>query len=601
MGQESSRPHLRQTLTLSLTAPVTRRPPRPRSVATAATPTSRESRTGNPKTITPPTEPISQQQVKNHDGGFVYKVDDLVRLARLFCLGTEGGTYYVGDEEMKLENAQCILRLIQAGHGCEVVKMAVEYSKEGRTAKQQGLMLAMAICARQSTDPQTKKLCYEHLHEVCRIPTHLFIFLTYCEALSTGTGWGRAHRRAIANWYLRFQESPQEARRLAMLVTKYRNRNGWSHQDVVRLAHPKPRSDIETHGVTAVLKYVVKGFERAKDDLESTQLLEYFQAVEDVKAQRDPNGINVSGLADIIREHRLVREHVNTQLLQFPDIWEALLDHMPITAMIRNLGKMSSIGMLTPGSPHERTITNKLENLEALKKARIHPFNVLVALLTYKKGKGDVGSLTWTPNRAVLQALDDAFYLTFKLVEPTNKRYLLAVDVSGSMYFGPVNGCKSITPGMAAAALSLVTARTERQCEIVGFSHELVPLAIGDHMKLPDVENAMRRVRMGSTDCSLPMQYALQHKKKFDVFIVYTDNETNSGYIHPSEALRDYRKWSGVTDAKLIVCAMSVTDFSVADPDDANMMDMPGFDTNGPEVMRTFVMGEMQPRPASES
>ncbi|KAK2157726.1 hypothetical protein NP493_1857g00014 [Ridgeia piscesae] len=500
---------------------------------------------------------------------------------------------------MKLENAQCILRLIQAGHGAEVVKMAVEYSVEGRTAKQQGLMLAMAICARQSIDPQTKRLCYEHLHEVCRIPTHLFIFLTYCEGLSAGTGWGRAHRRAIANWYLRFQESPQEARRLAMLVTKYRNRNGWSHQDVVRLAHPKPRPDNETHGVTAVLKYVVKGFERAKDDLESTQLLEYFQAVEDVRAQRDPNGINVSGLADIIREHRLVREHINTQLLQFPDIWEALLEHMPITAMIRNLGKMSSIGMLTRGSSHERTITNKLENLEALKKARIHPFNVLVALLTYKKGKGDVGSLTWSPNRAVLQALDDAFYLTFKLVEPTNKRYLLAVDVSGSMYFGPVNGCKSITPGMAAAALSLVTARTERQCEIVGFSHELVPLAIGDHMKLPDVETAMRRVRMGRTDCSLPMQYALQHKKKFDVFIVYTDNETNCGYIHPSEALRDYRKWSGVTDAKLIVCAMSVSDFSIADPDDANMMDMPGFDTNGPEVMRTFVMGEMQPRPAN--
>ena len=447
MGQEASRQASRQTLILP--APVTRRPPRPRVVATPA----RQSRTGNQKTITPPTEPISQQQVKNHDGGFVYKVDDLVRLARLFCLGTEGGTYYVGDEEMKLENAQCILRLIQAGHGAEVVKMAVEYSVEGRTAKQQGLMLAMAICARQSIDPQTKRLCYEHLHEVCRIPTHLFIFLTYCEGLSAGTGWGRAHRRAIANWYLRFQESPQEARRLAMLVTKYRNRNGWSHQDVVRLAHPKPRPDNETHGVTAVLKYVVKGFERAKDDLESTQLLEYFQAVEDVRAQRDPNGINVSGLADIIREHRLVREHINTQLLQFPDIWEALLEHMPITAMIRNLGKMSSIGMLTRGSSHERTITNKLENLEALKKARIHPFNVLVALLTYKKGKGDVGSLTWSPNRAVLQALDDAFYLTFKLVEPTNKRYLLAVDVSGSMYFGPVNGCKSITPGMAAAAL----------------------------------------------------------------------------------------------------------------------------------------------------
>ncbi|MEG7521493.1 MAG: TROVE domain-containing protein, partial [Chromatiales bacterium] len=456
---------------------------------------------------------------------------------------------------MKVENARCISRLIESGRGDEVVKMAIEFSVDDRTAKQNGLMVAMAMCARQSVDPQTQRLCYENLHLVCRIPTHLFMFLTYCEAISRGTGWGRAHRRAISNWYLRFRESPQQARRLAMLVTKYRNREGWSHQDVVRLSHPIPGTD--DNGVTAILKYIVKGFDSAKEDLESNGLLEYLQAVEDVRAQRDANTINVSGMADMIREHRLVREHLNTQLLRFSDIWEALLEHMPMTAMIRNLGKMSSIEMLTAGSRCEKLITSRLGDLEILKKARIHPFNVLVALLVYKKGKGDKGKLTWTPNTAILQALDDAFYMTFKLVEPTNKRYLLAVDVSGSMYFGSVNGCSSITPGMAAAALSLVTARTERQCEIVGFSHELVPLAIGPHMKLPDVENAMRNTNMGGTDCSLPMQYAMKNNKKFDVFIIYTDNETHSGYIHPAEELREYRRWSGITDAKLIVCAMS--------------------------------------------
>ena len=553
-----------------------------------------------PRGITPPSEPRDGHSHKmriNHAGGYVYKVDDVVRLTRLFCLGTEGGTYYVSYEELRVENVQCVMRLIESGRGDEVVNMAVEYSVDGRTATQSGLMLAMAICARQSVDPATKQLCYKHLHEVCRIPTHLFTFLGYCEAVSTGTGWGRAHRKAVANWYLRFQESPEDARRLAYLVTKYKNRNGWSHQDVVRLSHPKP-PEIDDTGVAAILKYVVKGFDAAKEDLESNSLLEYFQAVEDVKAQRDPNTINVSGLADMIRKHRLVREHVNTQLLEFPDIWEALLEHMPMTAMIRNLGKMTSIGMLTRGSRHEETITAKLGNMEFLKKAKIHPFNVLVALLTYKKGKSDVGSLTWTPNAAVSQALDNAFYLTFKLVEPTNKRYLLAVDVSGSMYYGQVKGCNCITPGMAAAALTLVTARTERQCEIVCFSNQLVPLAIGPHMKIPDVERVIRNVNMGATDCSLPMQYALRNKKKFDVFIVYTDNETNCGYIHPAEELEEYRKWSGINDAKLIVCAMSVSDFSIADPDDANMMDMPGFDTNGPEVMNNFIMNRMQPRPA---
>lgn len=46
----------------------------------------------------------------------------------------------------------------------------------------------------------TKKSAYKALTMVCRIPTHLFSFIEYCQALSIGTGWGRAHRNAIADW-----------------------------------------------------------------------------------------------------------------------------------------------------------------------------------------------------------------------------------------------------------------------------------------------------------------------------------------------------------------------------------------------------------------
>ena len=171
-------------------------------------------------------------------------------------------------------------------------------------------------------------------------------------------------------------------------------------------------------------------------------------------------------------------------MLNFPDIWEALLEHMPMTAMIRNLGKMSAIGMLSPGSSHEATITSRLGDIGALRKAMMHPFTVLVALLTYTRGKGERGCLTWSPNKAILEALDSAFYLTFTLVEPTNKRYLLAVNVSSSMFGGSVNGCSGISPGTVAAALALVIARTEPLCEIVAFSNAMVPLEVGPHMKL---------------------------------------------------------------------------------------------------------------------
>lgn len=97
---------------------------------------------------------------------------------------------------------------------------------------------------------------------------------------------------------------------------------------------------------------------------------------------------------------------------------------------------------------------------------------------------------------------------------------------------------------------------------------------------------------MGGTDCSQPMLYAKEKKLSVDVFIVYTDNETWAGKIHPSKALQMYRMSSGI-DAKLIVCGMCSNKFSIADPNDAGMLDMAGFDSAAPEVIRSFAVGDI--------
>ncbi len=86
-----------------------------------------------------------------------------------------------------------------------------------------------------------------------------------------------------------------------------------------------------------------------------------------------------------------------------------------MTAMIRNLGKMTSIELLKPLSSHAATVSQRLKDETLLRKARIHPFNVLVALKTYETGHGEKGKLKWQPNQTIVQALDDAFYMSFKV------------------------------------------------------------------------------------------------------------------------------------------------------------------------------------------
>ena len=52
----------------------------------------------------------------------------------------------------------------------------------------------------------------------------------------------------------------------------------------------------------------------------------------------------------LIDEFDLPREAIPTQWLNELEVWDALLQRMPMTAMIRNLGKMTSIGLVKPFS-----------------------------------------------------------------------------------------------------------------------------------------------------------------------------------------------------------------------------------------------------------
>ena len=224
---------------------------------------------------------------------------------------------------------------------------------------------------------------------------------------------------------------------------------------------------------------------------------------------------------------------------------------------------------------------------------------MLAALKTYAQGRGQRGHNTWDPVPAVIDALDEAFYATFESVEPTGKRWLLALDVSGSMGGGMVAGVPGLTPRVATGAMALVTAATEKAHTIVAFSAPsdgqyggqfgggnpgLTPLTISRRQRLDDVLAQMDKIPMGGTDCALPMVWALEKGVQVDVFVVYTDNETWYGTIHPAQALRRYRERTGIP-ARLVVVGMVSNGFSIADPEDAGMLDVVGFDAAAPAIM----------------
>jgi 60 kDa SS-A/Ro ribonucleoprotein len=475
------------------------------------------------------------------------------------------------------------VRCIKAD-GVRAVNRIVEISDSGRAPKNDPAIFALALVATHGNN-EAKALAFQNLAKVCRIGTHLFHFAEYVNALR---GWGRGLRNAVGRWYV-----SREADQLAHQAVKYQQRDGWSHGDLLRLAHPKaPSAQHDAvfrwmlNGADSLgereVKRKVRGEDRvAKYDAVGAlpKLIEAFERV-----KRTTNVIEVVKLID---EFDLPREAIPTQWLNEVAVWEALLTNMPMTAMIRNLGKMTSIGLVQPFSEAAKLIVRKLSDEAVLKHARIHPLAVLIAEKLYAQGRGDKGSLTWQPVPQIIDALDEAFYATFQNVEPCGKPMLLALDVSGSMGGGSVAG-SCLTPREASAAMALVTAATEREYHIMGFSSRFMPLNISPRMRLDDVVKRISNLPFEGTDCALPMVWARENEVNVSAFITYTDSETWAGKVHPSQALRQYR-YEFVSDAKAVVVGMTSNGFTIADPNDRGMLDVVGFDTTAPAVIADFV------------
>ncbi|WP_437686173.1 TROVE domain-containing protein [Sorangium sp. So ce176] len=547
--------------------------------------------------LTPQRQRARADQVKNSAGGYAFALDEWARLDRWLILGAEGGTYYAGERKLTVDNARAVEACLSAD-GPRAVQRIADVSRSGRAPKNAPAIFALAMAAADAK-VETRKAALGALPEVCRTGTDLFHFARDVQGFRK---WGRALRSAVAAWY---NEKPAD--RLAVQAIKYRQRDGFSHRDLLRLAHPvapSPQHDALYRWIVGGIEALGKESARGKA-LRPEELPDAVRAFESLRA-----ATNRKQVTALIRQHRFTHEMLQTEWKNDPAVWEALLEQMPQTALIRNLGKMTAVGLLSPMSDASRRAARQLTDAARLAAARVHPVAVLSALKVYEQGHGERarrrdGALSWTPVREIVDALDEAFYLAFRAVEPTGKKHLLALDVSGSMTSGQIAGVPGLTPRVASAAMAMATARLEREVAVVAFTAAasggyggrwgggasgLTPLSISPKQRLDDVLRAVSGLPFGGTDCALPMIWAKRSRVEVDTFVIYTDNETWAGDVHPFQALRDYRQAMG-RPARLVVVGMTSTGFSIADPTDPGMLDVVGFDGAAPQVMADFTRG----------
>lgn len=529
---------------------------------------------------TPVSDKAKPTQVKNSAGGYVFQLGDEARLQRFLTLGSEGGTYYTSAKDLTKDNAQVVFRM--AAHDpIALVNTIKAVSTAGRAPKQQPAIFALAIAA-SCEDDAGRRAALAAIPDVCRTASTLFTFVKYVEQFR---GWGRGLRDGVGRWF-----EKRDTKQLAYQMVKYRQREGWTHRDVLRMSHPD--------GFTAEQNAMVRWAVGKDVELELLPPLinDYLDA---------QTASTVRQWVDIIgRGNGISWEMLPDAAMNQKDVWAALLSQgVPQTALMRQLGRLTNLG-LTTDSAFGPLIAAQLQDAEALKRGRVHPINVLVALKTYQQGRGEKGSTTWSPTSKIVDALDAAFYAAFGGVEPSGKRMLVALDVSGSMESWNISGMP-LTPRVASGALAMVQAATESNVDFVGFTSGgsyygsrrsygtdgLSVLDISARRRMDDVIRYISGMPFGGTDCSLPARWAKAQGKVYDGIVLYTDNETWAG-SHPFQALETYRNHVGLP-VRQVVVGMTATGFSIADPADTNSLDVAGFDSAIPNLITDFVAGRV--------
>jgi 60 kDa SS-A/Ro ribonucleoprotein len=552
---------------------------------------------------TPQREQADPRQVPNSAGGWGFTVSGQARVHRFLTLGTESGTFYAKAPELTRENAAVVMDWAK-NRTAELVQHIYEVSVAGRAPRNDQAIFAL-ILALSLGDDAGKRAAEAAFPAVVRTGEHLQHAAKYMEQFR---GWGPVARRAFSGWY-----QGKEPDALAYQLVKYRQRHDWTHADILRSAHPKPL-DSEHDMLYAWLAYRGTGYDTGTLPA-MIQAYELARDIEREDAAPPANSRTGARLDKTPAYTQLLRDHPGLPWEALPDeartlpgVWGQLLDNgMPMGALIRQLPTLTNAGLFPRmGGGYTQLVCDQLRDPARLIKARVHPIRILLAARTYAAGVSANGKEHWPPDTRIIDAMSDAFYAAFPAAEPSGKRVMVSVDISGSMASHPAGGfntsCKE-----TATAMALVTAATEPRHLLTAFTNGGYPsywsgingmgsgiteLPISPRQRLDDAIRTAERLPMGGTNCAVPMLWALENKIEVDTFEIHTDNETWYGDIHPHQALEQYRQRMGI-DARLAVVAYTPTDFTIADIDDPRSLDVSGFDSAVPGLLADFSRGDI--------
>lgn len=424
------------------------------------------------------------------------------------------------------------LRAVLAAHGPQVVNQLTEHPG----AETALFALALAASPRYA-DARTNSLALQALPLVARAGRDLLRFAAFA---SRTRGWGRALRSAVAAWY---RHQPPAA--VAREVMRRPASLGWSHRDLVRLAHPKP----ETPEQQALFRWIASG-ELASAAENLTQLYAFTLARQSTEEAE---------IVRLVEDYGLTYDMLPVRWHRSPRVWEALLGALPYAALLGRLGKLTALGVLRPTGPETALAASRLADVRRLERSGVSPVTLAASLDAYRHGA------RWQPVPALLDALHAALEASFGMVPASGRRSLVALDVTPGALTG--------FAGRRAAALALSVLRAEQHAYAFGYARGIAPLAL-HRLELV--------TQPGPADPGAVFAAALDDNLAIEAFTIVTNHGDDPRL---DAALRLYRERSGIAARLAVVSPAGRVGAAPADP---LRLHVAGLDGRTPALLAAF-------------
>ena len=419
----------------------------------------------------------------NNAGGAAYSLSAKEALAQMVMTGVFNNSFYVSAQN-QIDNVKALLDKLGPTEAPFIAKLAIH-------ARQQGFMKdapAYLVAWLSKYGPAVFKTAFEKVIDNGKM---LRNFVQIMRSGAVGRkSLGTAPKNAVKRWL-----------RTATIIQLIRASvgNTPSLADIIKMVHPTPANLTQN----AMFQWILNG----KVTPEAYQYLP--KSVKDLLSFRAGDSMEVPNVPfELLTSCELSTEN-------WKDIARNAGWHM--TRM--NLNTFERKGLFKDPEM-VWTIADKLQDANEILKAKVFPYQIFTTWMNATSAPAPIRN-----------ALEKALNYSLQTVPVFDGKTYVFVDVSGSMS-SPITGHRAgATSKMrcvdvaALIASSLMRANADN-VEVVMFDTRLHTAKLRSSASVMENAQIIAKFGGGGTSCQLPMQDLVNRKKKGDLIIYISDNES---------------------------------------------------------------------------